>query len=341
MHTLDPEQAENLLWTGLNNANLLTVQRALEMGADVNQRHREGAGAANQFGLQDTPLHGAFKPSPWSTGARARKTSKADVSKMSAIVKLLIKQGADVTALDELGNTPLMCMALNHKLKFDANVETLLIEKTKQAHMLNQSDKVMGYTALHHAALTGNSRLTIKICKAGADIQVIMKDGTTPFFAAANGFLNASLTGKTTQVQRHQYTLDALLNFKAHINERNGDGDTVAERYPAVPLSVWLGRGLDPASVHPLTGNNLMDLHLQRLEFYFHGSVFALATLMETTDLLPCKPELGMEQIKVALGSREFEQPRTLLSSLQVLIEQQLLQRETEHASSVRVTPRL
>ena len=331
----EQEHAENMLWTGINRAALKTVALALEQGADVNKPYRPGAGACAQFTEQDTPLHGAFRPTPWSTGARMKRTSKADVSEVGDIVKLLLEHGANAAALDAMGNTPLMCMALSNKLKFDASVETLLVQKTKEAGMLDHADKVLGYTALHHAALVGNSRLTIKICKAGADVEVPMKDGFTPLFVAAKGFSDSFATGKTTEMRKHRFTMDGLLNFQCDANTRDNDGNTLAEKYPTIPASILLEWRYDPASIHPVSGKNLMDVHLDRLQKDMFNAVSALETLMGVPDLSPRFPEAGIENIHAlietkALNSRQFD----LLTNLRTRIEQELLQRDTTPSNS-------
>lgn len=335
MLTQDQEDAENLLWTGLKKADPKMVLNAINQGADVNKRYREGAGASDRFDLNDTPLHGAFKPSPWSTGARASKTSKADVSGVSEVVKLLIEHGADASALDRLDNTPLMCMAMSDKLKFDASVETLLVQKSKQAGVLDQCDSVSGYTALHYAALLGNSRLTIKICKAGANVEAPMKNGFTPLFIGAKGLTDAILTGKTTQMRKHSFTMDGLLNFKCDANTRDNDGNTIAEKNPTIPVAILLSWRYDPTAAHPVSGGNLMDLHLSRLQKDMFTSVSALEHLMEVPDLSPRFPDAGVESIHAlmetkALNKHQFD----VLMNLQTQIEQQLLQRDTTPSSS-------
>jgi len=100
-----------------------------------------------------------------------------DASKEGNNAKALLMSGADVNAVDTLCHTPL----INASLKGYSDVVTTLLN-----HPLIQIDiqDVVGYTALHYAALNGNLNVVKQLVTAGADLTLVEDRGMTPAQAA-------------------------------------------------------------------------------------------------------------------------------------------------------------
>ena len=88
-----------------------------------------------------------------------------------AITKLLLEQGADVSAATQQGITALHMAAIRGK--GDEKVSKLLISKGVDTHATASG----GFTALHFAAATGKIELVKLLIAAGADAKAVTQNG--------------------------------------------------------------------------------------------------------------------------------------------------------------------
>ena len=136
--------------------DLVTAQRLVRAGADVN--------AANRYGI--TPL------------------SLACTNGSAPMVELLLKAGADANAPIPGGETPLMTCSRTGKV--DA-VRALLAHGAD----VKAKETQHGQTALMWAAAEGNAEVVEALIKARADIDARVQSGFTPFlFAVREGRTN-------------------------------------------------------------------------------------------------------------------------------------------------------
>ncbi|XP_014211288.1 ankyrin-1-like [Copidosoma floridanum] len=126
------------------------------------------------------------------------------------IVKMLIKAGCDVTAVDDIGRTPLHAAAQYcfpryqiFKLLVDAgaDVNARTIEKSSLLHTAHRCEEAfvlllskgvdihalnsLGQTPLHKAAMYGNYKVTKMLIEAGCDVNAIDNFGVTSLHYAA------------------------------------------------------------------------------------------------------------------------------------------------------------
>lgn len=159
----DPNLPENSGITVLHSSTAVTkaatiVPLLLRYGADPNRRTKEGA----------VPLH--F----WG-----RSASIGEVESYMQVLHILIAHGADIHAVDDMGNTLLMsaiehnCDAVEAMIGYGADVHA----KTKR-----------GWTAIHAAAMAYDEKQAeeiVLLLKAGASCHVKDKRGYTPLHVAA------------------------------------------------------------------------------------------------------------------------------------------------------------
>jgi uncharacterized protein len=127
-------------------------------------------------------------------------------------VGVLLSAGAEVSAKDDFGATPLhhallgrnyyswqyvesIGLASASKVPLNVGAVSTVAEKLLQAGAdVNQPDKV-GQTVLHLAAISGQPRLVQQILTAGADVTKVNCEGRTSLFAAAgpNGDVAGSI----------------------------------------------------------------------------------------------------------------------------------------------------
>lgn len=165
-----------LSWASVQG-NVSAARTLLEKGANVNQR-----GAIGQ-----TPLH---------------------LARTSEMMQLLLSSGAMVESRDDRGRTPLHTFCYR-QMGASASLVQALLEAGAQLAAVACG----GQTALHYAAMFGNTCLIPLLLRFGADINALQKRYTTPIMAAIR-------YDKTEAIQ-------ALLNSSADISVLNADGQSI------------------------------------------------------------------------------------------------------------------
>lgn len=134
------------------------------------------------------------------------------------IVRMFLKHGASVSAVDTLGRTPLFYATYafigDQGLEYEDRVkiaELLIAHKASVTVRDNYNE-----TPLHAAALWASNTIVSLLIRHGAEIEALDKRGFTPLFMAALG------SGKTKS-----NTFGLLRTHNANINHTNKDGVTV------------------------------------------------------------------------------------------------------------------
>lgn len=176
---LDDFQNPLLYYILTKNPDPELVSQLIEFGADVNQPAANGmlplnvtTSKAHELQLQMM----MFQSLGLDLGRpEIRETIEYNIflemSRMTAIAEILIKAGADVNRLSQLG-TPLMNAASN---AWNIDIVKLLIDAGAN---INQTDQ-NGRTALFYAASGGNDEIIDILLKAGADPTIKDADGKT------------------------------------------------------------------------------------------------------------------------------------------------------------------
>jgi len=196
----------------------------IEMGADVNARHAEGA---------STPLHYAVLTNHPDVveillehGADVKalyKTSQTPLHLAAArgyarIATLLIAHGADVNARDQTGATPLSEACWTG----EAEMVRLLIEKGADAKDVNPET---GMTPLHAAASRGYREVAKALLDAGARADVRDNSGATPLYLALQ-FQRTQVIGLLVGNQAENRPAAASVDVKAVLRDAVLRGQT-------------------------------------------------------------------------------------------------------------------
>ena len=149
------------------------------------------------------------------------------------IIRSLVAAGADVNAIDDDGETPLM-LSLSHDFYY-GNPMVLLEEGARAS--INKKDK-HGRTALMFAAQSGDMRMTQMLLDVGASINARDNKGQTALTYAALGYPTRS------------DVIPFLLAAGLRVDDENDDGQTplmlAAQRRVAEPISQLLKAGAYP-----------------------------------------------------------------------------------------------
>lgn len=161
------------------HADLETVKKAIELGADVNMPAANGmlplnilTSKANELQLQIMMMKtmGLDVNDP-KIQEKLKEKLFQEMNNMIALTQLLIANGADVNQESVLG-TPLMNAVTN---AWNLDIVDLLI---KAGADVNKTDKD-GKTALFYAASGGNDEIITLLIKSGADTDVKDRQGRT------------------------------------------------------------------------------------------------------------------------------------------------------------------
>jgi ankyrin repeat protein len=185
-----PNTSEKQKWNDLllhsseyNNPN--GVLEALKNGADVNTR-----GEWNR-----TPLHFAAE------------------NCLKDIAQILIQAGANLGAVDEYGDTPLM-LSLTDEDCFETLMLLGSFSTPQQLALKNKS----GDSLLHLALISGNYTIVKVILHHFQDVNIKNKNGSTPIFIVV-----ANLLHKYGNYTENINILNLLLEKGANINIKNKD----------------------------------------------------------------------------------------------------------------------
>ena len=218
-HGADVNAQNNLGNTLLHNAVFYppTVALLIEKGADVNRKNLQGQTpldiatlAARDAVAAQLIRHGADIVGPLHNAA--------DNGRVEA-VKRFLKNGANVNARDEQGQTVLH-KALSSKFA-TLEMAKLLLDNGADAQALNQKQQ----TPLHLAVQVGGCpdflEITALLVKAGAKINIADKDGMTPFLCAVT-------RGGHFQAPYPEYPkmVALLLDHGAEVSRTNAAGQT-------------------------------------------------------------------------------------------------------------------
>jgi|TARA_B110000977_G_scaffold44374_1_gene60265 ankyrin repeat protein len=149
---MNPKPRSRTLMDAVRDDDRGLIMETLQNGESVTQKNA----------YQRTPLHKA-----------------AYYSGDPGVISELIKQGADVNAVDK-GN---WCAL--HFLVRNAHNESLKLllddEKTGTKIVLTTADNKHGWTPAHSAAIAGNAEAIVLLKQAGADLHVKDKSGASVF----------------------------------------------------------------------------------------------------------------------------------------------------------------
>lgn len=141
----------------------------------------------------------------------------AIVYKRYDIVSFLLEKGADISAPDTKGNTPLHRIFLGNS-HFNETAK-LLIDNGADVNARNSK----GETPLHIAVSQHQSKKAIKLLlESGADVNAKDSKGNTPLHKAAK--YRAHVYGTTSA--KAIECIQILLNSGAHLNDKNNKGKT-------------------------------------------------------------------------------------------------------------------
>ena len=107
-------------------------------------------------------------------------TATAHALRNSSLFALLLREGADVNAVDSAGRTPAV-IACQDSNEYTDTLETLLAAGVSPT----QPDNA-GYGPIHHAAANGHVRYVTQLLDAGVDQHRPAADGSTPLLLAAS-----------------------------------------------------------------------------------------------------------------------------------------------------------
>ncbi len=240
-----------------------------------------------------------------------------------------IKQGADINATDENGNTPLILFTyegemelIEYLISVGANLdiqnndgETALLvaldlvnnnsKKQETAELLinaganlNAQDQY-GYTALHKAILKSDATIIKKLLASGANGNIPNSYGETPLIFAVGYDSNVTLE-----------MIQALIAGGVYINKRGKYGETAL--YNAIGNPVVLKTLLKAgANVNISDENKLTPLHAA-CQF---GYIEDVLLLLEHNAHINATDEYGQTPLITALEHSNFEAARLLVEN--------------------------
>jgi ankyrin repeat protein len=181
----------------------LAVETALAAGASVNAVDAKGLSPLGLSGLTPLGLASAYGH---RNVVELLLNQGANISAVDAmgqtplhlaaqygnvdVAALLIEHGADVDARDIFGVTPLQCAAV----RGDKNVSSLLIKRGAIVNAQNSN----GRTALHLAATEGHREVVALLLAHGADVRIRSSFGQTPLQEMQTSSIDPATKAKIT-----------------------------------------------------------------------------------------------------------------------------------------------
>ena len=233
-------ESSSLLLHAICNNDVTQVENLLEEGLDVEDGEDES--------FHSSPLHYAVA-----------------FENRSEIIRVLLKNGANVEARARHGATPLMIAA---SLNMVDSINILV----KQGHAdVNAAHFFAKTTALHFAAEMGHTEAISLLCKLGANVNLRTSSGGTPIHTASDsnrpqvlkvlveeclGDVNSLLNGDTTPLY-----LAAQRGFKETVEELIKLGANLNFVMPREPVFV---------SLEKQKNKNLVPINQPEYQFYDH-----------------------------------------------------------------------
>ncbi len=197
------------------------------------------------------------------------------------IVALLIDHGADVTATDERGRTPLHWSARYT----DARAVALIIDGGAD---VDAADHV-GETPLHRAAMSGQIAFMEAVIAAGADVDARANFDATPLHFAVRGRQPASLRLLVDHDTRldprdefgvtplHDAARDGSLELVGMLLDAGADAGT-SDNYGSTPLHVSARYGHDVVAAELLAHGVAVNIPNRFGSLPLHEAAFATST---------------------------------------------------------------
>ena len=204
-----PSPTEQPLHWAVLNGNLEKVKESIKSGVDVNSTYFRGHGKTALHLAKDLEIVKLLIKQGANVNAKDRKgkTPLHHLVNQLEIVKLLIKQGANVNAKDRKGKTPL------HHLVNQLEIAKLLI---KQGANVNAKDE-KGKTPLH---LADHLDIVKILVKNGANVNAKDKFGNSPLFYKSLD-ITSFLLEKGSYINSQNKAGETLLHKLAPGNERD------------------------------------------------------------------------------------------------------------------------
>jgi ankyrin repeat protein len=185
LHTLGIENSEEALFSQARQGQTVNVGLLLDAGIPIDSRMSIGQlqpihlAARNGY-LEMVKLLLARGADPDALAALdATPLTLAIDNAHVAVVRVLLENKATV----DLGNTSMGATPLHKAVSHGASVEIVSL-LLKHGARVNHSDRA-GWTALHHAALSGKMANGEELIKSGAQINATSNAGETPLHVAA------------------------------------------------------------------------------------------------------------------------------------------------------------
>ncbi|MGC1181946.1 ankyrin repeat domain-containing protein [Legionella sp.] len=216
------------------------------------------------------------------------------------VVKTLLEQGANVNAMSNEDVTPLCIAARNGHLE----VVKILLEQGADVNVVTKK----GFTPLHFAAENGHLKVVKELLEQGADVNAVTKKGFTPLhFAAEND---------------HLEVVKELLEQGADVNAASNEDVTplfiAAQNGYLEVVEILLEKGAD---VFRAIKGNIGELHQTAITSWREDEFIALKEKLSSKDELPnfspldaalffCHPKIAMALIN---AGAQINQEHTLL----------------------------
>ena len=254
----DDDGTTPLHWAVWMNEDPAVIEALLAAGADAGVTAR-GQRYSKPFG---TPLHVAVRGGKHESREALYGRPDAMAWTDPAVIEALLAAGADVTAQDDAGDTPLSTAwrGLFRRILRTQPIEGFAAREALFKAFLASATDVMtardanGITHLHYAAAVGSIEIVEALLAAGADVAARDGNRVTPLHAAAGFNANPAVVEALLAAGADVgalYDLDATpLHAAARYNEN-----------PAV-VEALLAAGADVAARIDLFGVGHTPLHL-------------------------------------------------------------------------------
>ncbi|OXU26175.1 hypothetical protein TSAR_003967 [Trichomalopsis sarcophagae] len=179
---------QTILYTAVEKGRIMMTKRLLEIGAKLQIRNKRG----------QIPLHLAVKNGHFriikillekgadinaadNEGTTPLLEAARSIGNINKLLMMLIQNGADASARNYLGRNILHCLTQVKKLRHDADLVKILIERGAS---LEDVERVCRFQPLHMAVFKENYKLTRIFLDHGANVDAVAIDGLYPLYLA-------------------------------------------------------------------------------------------------------------------------------------------------------------